>query len=140
MSYGIGVLKPDCLKRGLEAEVYSMIIEYGLEIVFKRKMQLDTKMAEEFYYDWHDKDFYPNLVKYMVSSEIEVFIVKGDNAISRLQSIVGGHDSLLDINLTIRGKFATSLRENVIHSTSNQRTFVRETKLLLGGEANQWII
>lgn len=139
MSYGIGILKPDCLKCKLETEVYDMIIASNLKIAFKKRMQLDLKRAEELYRDWVTRDFYPGLIKYMLSAEVEVFIVEGDNAISVLQSIVGGHDSLLSPNLTIRGKFATSLRENVIHSTSNQETFVRETKLLLGVEANQWI-
>lgn len=139
MSYGIGILKPDCLKRKLETEVYDMIIASNLKIAFKKRMQLESKKIEELYRDWVTMDFYPGLLKYMLSAEVEVFIVEGDNAISELQSIVGGHDSLLNQNLTIRGKFATSLRENIIHSTSNQKTFVRETKLLLGVEANQWI-
>lgn len=139
MSYGLGILKPDCLKRKLETEVYDMIIASNLKIVFKKRIQLDLGLAEGLYQDWIAMDFYPSLIKYMLSGEVEIFIVEGEDAIYNLQSIVGGHSSLLNPNLTIRGKFATSLRENVIHSTSNQRTFVRETKLLLGVEANQWI-
>lgn len=139
MSYGIGILKPDCLKRKLETEVYDMIIASNLKIVFKKRIQLDLGLAEGLYQDWIAMDFYPSLIKYMLSGEVEIFIVEGKDAIYNLQSIVGGYSSLLNPNLTIRGKFATSLRENVIHSTSNQGTFVRETKLLLGVEANQWI-
>lgn len=139
MSYGLGILKPDCLKRKLETEVYEMIIASNLKIAFKKRVQLSSEKVEELYRDWVHKDFYPDLLEYMLSAEVEIFIVEGDNTISELQSIVGGHDSLLSQNLTIRGKFATSLRENVIHSTSNQETFVRETKLLLEVEANQWI-
>ncbi|MDI3496532.1 MAG: nucleoside-diphosphate kinase [Patescibacteria group bacterium] len=139
MSYGIGILKPDCLKRKLETEVYDMIIASGLKIVFKKRVQLSFEKVEELYRDWVSKDFYPGLLEYMLSAEVEIFIVEGDNAISELQSIVGGRDSLLSPDLTIRGKFATSLRENIIHSTSNQETFVRETELLLEVEANQWI-
>jgi len=139
MSYGIGILKPDCLKRKLEAEVYDMIIASNLKIAFKKRVQLSSEKVEELYRDWVNKDFYSGLLEYMLSAEVEIFIVEGNNAISELQSIVGGHDSLLSPNLTIRGKFATSLRENVIHSTSNQETFIRETKLLLEVEANQWI-
>jgi nucleoside diphosphate kinase len=136
MSYGFGILKPDCLKRKLEAKVYDMITT-NLKIVFKKRMQLDPEIAEELYRDWVFMDFYPDLIKYMISGDVELFIVKGANAISRLESIVGNSNSL-NTDLTIRGKFATSLRENVIHSTKNQKTFVREAKLLLGTEANQW--
>lgn len=139
MSYGIGVLKPDCLKRNLETEVYDMIIAFGLKIVFKKKVQLSPEEAADLYRDWIDKDFYPGLLEYMLSAEVEIFIVEGDDAIFRLQSVVGGHGSPLNPNLTIRGKFATSLRENVIHSTTDQESFIRETKLLLGVQADQWI-
>lgn len=139
MSYGLGILKPDCLKRKLETEVYDMIIASNLKIAFKKRVQLSSEKVEELYRDWVDKDFYPGLLEYMLSAEVEIFIVEGDNAIFELQTIVGGHDSLLNQSLTIRGKFATSLRENVIHSTSNRKTFVREAKLLLEIEASQWI-
>jgi nucleoside diphosphate kinase len=55
----------------------------------------------------------------MFSAKAEIFIVVGNNTISELQSIVGGRNILLNPNHTIRGKFATSLRKNIIHSTSN---------------------
>lgn len=139
MSYGIGILKPDCLKRKLETEVYDMIIASNLKIVFKKRMQLSFEKVEELYKDWINKDFYLDLIRYMLSGEVEIFIVEGDNAINELQSIVGGHDSLLSPSLTIRGKFATSLTENIIHSTSNQKTFIKETTLLLETEASRWI-
>jgi len=139
MSFGIGILKPDCLKRRLETEVYDMIIASGLEIVFKKRTQLSLDKVEKLYEEWSNEYFYSDLLQYMVSGEVEIFFVEGLDAISELQSIVGGHDSQLSQELTIRGKFATSLKENVIHSTTNQETFVRETKLLLDNEANQWI-
>lgn len=139
MSFGIGILKPDCLKRGLEAEVYDMIIASNLNIVFKKRTQLSIHKAEKLYEEWINHDFYSDLIQYMVSGEVEIFIVEGLDAIFKLQCIVGGHKSNLSQELTVRGKFATSLRENVIHSTTNYETFLRETKLLLDNEANQWI-
>lgn len=139
MSYGIGILKPDCLKRKLEAEVYDMIIASNLKVVFKKRVQLSSEKIEALYRDWVNEDFYPDLLEYMLSAEVEIFIVEGDDAIFKLQLIVGGRDNSLSPNLTIRGKFATSLKENVIHSTSNQETFAREARLLLDVEANQWI-
>ena len=139
MSFGIGILKPDCLKRRLETEVYDMIIASNLKIVFKKRTQLSLDKAKELYKEWADEDFYPDLIQYMISGEVEIFIIEGLNAISELQFIVGGHNSKMSRELTIRGKFATSLKENVIHSTTNHETFVRETKLLLGNEANRWI-
>jgi len=87
MSYGIGILKPDCLKRKLEAEVYDMIIASNLKIAFKKRVQLSSEKVEELYRDWVNKDFYPGLLEYMLSAEVEIFIVEGDNAISEYNQL-----------------------------------------------------
>ena len=139
MSFGLGILKPDCLKRKLEKEVYDIIIASDLKIVFKKKIQLTPANVQDLYIEWIDKDFYLNLFNYMLSGEVEIFIIEGEDAISKLQSIVGSCYSQGRKESTIRGRFATSITENVIHSTRDQLTFVRETKLLLEKEATQWV-
>ncbi len=139
MRYALGFLKPDCIKRNLEEIVYRIIETSGLRVVFKRRMSLDITMAEKLYSEWKDRSFYGPLCRYMVSGPIEVFIVEGDNAIERLQELVGECGSVIASSNTIRGRFAISDRENVIHSTTNEKTFRREAELLLGEEAKKWI-
>lgn len=139
MSFGIGLLKPDCIKRGLEMKVYDMMISVGLKIVFKKRMQLDPQKLHGLYGKWNYKEFYPDLCKYMMSGEVEVFIVEGDNAIFTLQSVVGEKNGSCYPKHTIRGRFATSQRENIVHSTNDQQTFIEEVSLLLDTEARHWL-
>ena len=134
------MLKPDCVRRGLEAIVYDMIVSAGLKIVFKKRMQLDPQKLHGLYGKWDYKEFYPNLCEYMMSDEVEVFIVEGDNAIFTLQSVVGEKNSSCYPKHTIRGRFAISQRENVVHSTNDQQTFIEEVNLLLGTEAKRWLV
>lgn len=140
MSFGLGILKPDCLKRGLEAEVYRMITSTGLRIIFKKRMLLNIQQLWGLYGKWSNEEFYPSLCQYMLSGEVEVFVVKGDEAIHTLQSIVGRKNTnTFPPECTIRGKFATSQRENIVHSTKSWQTFIEEAKVLLGDSAVQWI-
>lgn len=138
MSFALGFLKPDCLRRGLEETVYDIIESGGLKIVFRKRLHLDVSNAQNLYYEWRGMDFYHGLCQFISSGEIEVFIAEGHDAIRHLQQMVGGHDLTL-APLSIRGRFATSIRENVIHSTSNENTFARESALLLGEDAERWI-
>ena len=139
MSFAVGFLKPDCLKRKLAKTIYSVVEASGLKVVFKKRMKLNPTIVEELYRDCENEDFYNGLCQYMVSGEVEVFIVKGDDAIERLQKLVGERGSTNPSRNTIRGRFATSARENVIHSTTNREAFKREAKLLLGKEARKWL-
>ena len=138
MSFGLGILKPDCLRRGLETEVYRMITSAGLKIVFKKRMLLNMQQLHGLYGKWNNEEFYPSLCRYMLSGKVEVFVVEGNKAIYTLQSIVGRQNTnTYSPECTIRGKFATSKRENIVHSTKSWQTFVEEAKVLLGVEATQ---
>lgn len=139
MNFSFGLLKPDCLRRGLEKSVYNIIEANDLKIIFKKRMSLNLAVVQEFYYQWKDKDFFEGLCEYMLSGEVEAFIVEGDNAIKRLEEISGGHGATGVYKNTIRGRFATSVRENIIHATTNEKTFKREAKILLEEKAKEWI-
>ena len=139
MSFAVAFLKPDCLKKKLARTIYDIIEANGLRVVLRKRMRLNLPTVEELYHDWKDKDFYNGLCQYMVSGKIEVFVVEGNDAIGRLQKLVGERDSTTRSPNTIRGRFATSDRENVIHSTTNEETFRREVTLLLGKEARKWL-
>lgn len=138
MFFSIGFLKPDCLKRQIEQTVYDIIETDGLKIVFKKRMRLDIATIQELYRDWKNMEFYEGLCRYILSGEIEVFVVEGDDAVEHLQRVVGKYDSVNPSQSTIRGRFAISKRENVIHSTANRETFKREAELLLGQETKKW--
>lgn len=135
MSLSLGLLKPDCLKRNLEAEVYRMIVSAGLRIVFKKRTKLDLKKVYGLYGKWKNEKFFSPLCRFMLFGNVEVFVAEGARAIEILESIVGKDRHLNQYSEnTIRGRFATSSRENIIHSTRNQQTFVEEARILLDME------
>jgi len=127
--YSFGLLKPDCLKRGIEKEVLSMIGSAGLEIIAIRHVRLTKKEVDIIWAPCAKEYFYNDPVEFSTSGDSVVFIVKGEGAIMRLNELVGHYDPVKAKEDTIRHKFGKTLMENVIHSMGTEETFRKEASL-----------
>ena len=129
VNYSFGLLKPDCLKRGIEKEVLIAIESVGLEIVAIKRVRLTKNEVDIIWVPCLKEDFYNDLLEFSLSGDCIVFIAKGDDAITKLNDLVGHYDPARAEKGTIRHRFGTSLMENVIHSTSTEETFWKEVFL-----------
>jgi len=128
MNYSFGLLKPDCLKRGIEKEILAVIEASGLEIVATKRVRL-TKGKVDIIWNLCNEDFYEEFLKFSLSGDCMVFIVKGDNAIARLSDLVGHWDPVRAEKHTIRHQYGISAMENIIHSSSTEEMFWKEVSL-----------
>ena len=129
MNYSFGLLKPDCIKRGLEKEVFEIIESHGLKIVVSKQIRLTEKEVNIVWPACVRENFYEEMLKFSISSDSVVFIVKGEHAIARFNNIVGHYDPAIAKQGTIRKRFATSSMENLIHSSSSEKDFWKEAML-----------
>lgn len=129
MNYSFGLLKPDCLKRGIQKEILKEIESIGLEIVAIRRIRLTKKEVDIIWTPCTKEDFYEEFLKFSLSGDCIVFIVRGDNAIDILNDLVGHYNPEKAEKHTIRHRFGKSLMENVIHSTGTEETFWKEVSL-----------
>ncbi len=128
MNYSFGLLKPDCLKRGIEKEILTAIEIAGLEIIATKRVRL-TKNEVNAIWNLCNENFYEEFLKFSLSGDCIVFIVKGNNAIVKLSNLVGHWDPKRAEKHTIRHRYGTSAMENVIHSSATKETFWREISL-----------
>ena len=129
MEYSFGLLKPDCLKRGIEKEVLAIIEAIGLEIVAIKRVRLTKKEVDVIWAPCLIEDFYEELLKFSLSDYCMAFVVKGDDAIARLNDLVGHYEPTQEERDTIRYRFGRSVMENVIHSSATEELFWREVLL-----------
>ncbi len=129
MNYSLGLLKPDCLKRGIEKKVLAAIEAIGLEIIAFKSVRLTKKEVDIIWATCLAENFYEELLKFSLSGDCVVFIVKGGEAITRLNELVGHYDPTQAAEHTIRHRFGSSAMENVIHSTLNEEMFWKEGSL-----------
>lgn len=123
MDCSFGLLKPDCLKRGIEKKVLSEIKITGLEIVAVKHIRLTRKEIDIIWEPCQKEDFYNDLLKFSLSGDCLVFIVRGEDAINRFTDLVGHYEPTRARKDTIRHRFGISAMENVIHGTNNEKTF-----------------
>lgn len=133
MRYSFGILKPDCLRRGLVADAVNLVCELGLKIIYLRRCRLATNDAEFLYSRCKGSDFFPGLVEFMTSGEVILYIVESENgvcAIECLNKATGYTDPVNAKPRTLRS-MGRSIRENIAHSTADQDTFWSEVRYFL---------
>lgn len=126
------MLKPDCVKRGLIGEVISRIERKGYKIVDAKMMNLDEAILKDHYAHLADKPFFPNIVEYMTSGPVLGMIVEGESAVQGMRIIMGATKFEEETAGTIRGDFAHSTRENLIHGSDSPENAEIEIKRFFG--------
>ena len=134
MEHSFGLLKPDCLKRGITEEVLALIESSGLKIVAMKTVRLTRESVDAIWPSCRPMEFYDDMVEFSISGDCVVFIAEGSNAIDRLTNLVGHYDPARAEEGTIRRLFGTSVMENVIHSASDDTTYQKEKSLFFDQE------
>ncbi|UQF82191.1 MAG: nucleoside-diphosphate kinase [Mogibacterium diversum] len=126
------MLKPDCVKRGLMGEIISRIERKGYKIVDAKMMSLDEAILKEHYAHLADKPFFPEIVSFMTSGPVLGMIVEGENAVQGMRIIMGATKFEEATAGTIRGDFAHSTSENLIHGSDSLENAEIEIKRFFG--------
>ncbi|MCX7945327.1 MAG: nucleoside-diphosphate kinase [Deltaproteobacteria bacterium] len=118
----LGIVKPDGIRRGLIGEVLRRIEGAGLKIVALKMRQLTAGEAEGFYYVHKEKPFFKDLVNFMTSGPVVLFVLEGENAIERYRQLMGATDPKKAEKGTIRGDLAESIQCNTVHGSDGPET------------------
>lgn len=126
------MLKPDCLERGLMGTVISRIENKGYKITDAKMMNLDEDILKEHYAHLADKHFFPDIVAFMTSGPVLGMIVEGENAVKGMRILMGATKFEEAAAGTIRGDFAHSTSENIIHGSDSIENAEIEIKRFFG--------
>ena len=91
-------------------------------------MNLDRDILREHYAHVADKPFYPRMESYMMSGPVWGMIVEGENVIQGMRILIGATKFEEALAGTIRGDFAKSTTENVIHGSDSPESAEIEIK------------
>lgn len=126
------MLKPDAVERKLTGRIIERIESKGYRIVAIKVMQLDQDILREHYVHVADKPFYPHMERYMMSGPVWAMIVEGENVIQGMRMLIGATKFEDALPGTIRGDFAKSTTENVIHGSDAQESAETEIRRFFG--------
>ncbi|MFH1900167.1 MAG: nucleoside-diphosphate kinase [Patescibacteria group bacterium] len=131
MNYSFGLLKPDCVERGLQKVIFQILFLNNLIPIIAKQIRLTQEQINIIYKSYLPEGAFNNLSKIFLAGDCIIYIVKGINAISRLNGLVGYNIPEQALPRTIRHQFGQSIARNVIHSTDNRRTFWKEVRPFL---------
>lgn len=123
------LVKPDGVKKHICGEVISRFERKGLEVEAIKMIQVLEELAKKHYAEHEGKGFFKDLIAFITSGPVLVMVIKGENAVAAVRQINGATDPLKAVPGSIRGDFATSIDENVVHASDAPETAEREIGL-----------
>ncbi|BBH66527.1 nucleoside diphosphate kinase [Actinoplanes sp. OR16] len=123
------LIKPDAVRRGLLGEILSRFERKGLVIEALELRTMDASLADAHYAEHVDKAFYPPLKDFMTSGPLAALVLSGDSVIEVVRAMIGATDGRKAAAGTIRGDFALSNRENLVHASDSPESAERELSL-----------
>ena len=124
------LVKPDGVKKHICGEVISRFERKGLEVEAIKMIQVPEELAKKHYAEHEGKGFFKDLIAFITSGPVLVMVIKGENAVAAVRQINGATDPLKAVPGSIRGDFATSIDENVVHASDAPETAEREAASL----------
>ncbi|AEB12955.1 nucleoside-diphosphate kinase [Marinithermus hydrothermalis] len=123
------MIKPDGVRRGLTGEILARLEKKGFRIVALKKMRIPRELAERHYAEHKEKPFFPGLVEFITSGPVVAMVLEGPGVIAELRKLMGATNPADALPGTIRGDYATTIDENVIHGSATPEDAEREIRL-----------
>jgi nucleoside-diphosphate kinase len=111
------LLKPDAVQRGLIGPILARFESKGLQIIALELRQLPRALVERHYAAHRERPFFGALVEFMTSGPVVALVLEGRNAIEVVRKLMGKTNAAEAEPGTIRGDFALSRSNNLVHGS-----------------------
>jgi len=122
----LSIIKPDAVAKNVIGQIYARFEAVGLKIVAARMMHLSRAQAEGFYGVHRERNFFGDLVKFMISGPVMVQVLEAESAIQKYRDLMGATDPKKASPGTIRADFADSIDANAVHGSDGAATAATE--------------
>ena len=123
------LIKPGGVSRNLIGEIVRRIEARGLNIAALKLINADRATVEEHYAEHKERPFFKDVCDYLVSGPIVALAVSGTNATKAIRVMMGATNPLEATPGTVRGDFALTIDDNLVHSSSDPEAAARELGL-----------
>ncbi|MBM4070121.1 MAG: nucleoside-diphosphate kinase [Planctomycetes bacterium] len=123
------VLKPDCVQRRLVGTIIERFEKKGLRLAGLKLLTPSRKLAEDHYAVHKGKPFYDSLLQFLTSGPTVAMVWEGREAVTVARTLMGVTDGTKSPPATIRGDFALSVQNNLVHGSDSPENAAAEIKL-----------
>ncbi len=123
------LIKPDAFARGLTGEIIARFERKGLRLVAMNLMTMTRENAGRHYAEHEGKSFYDELVTFITSGSLVAMVLEGEQAVVAARQVIGATDPVQATTGSIRGDFAISVGQNMVHGSDSTESAAREVAL-----------
>jgi nucleoside-diphosphate kinase len=129
MERSLILVKPDAFARNLTGEIVSRFERKGLRLRALKLMRMERELAERHYEEHVDKPFFGELVEFITSGPLVAMVLEGERAVEAARQVIGATDPLQASAGSIRGDYAISVGQNMVHGSDSETSAAREVAL-----------
>jgi nucleoside-diphosphate kinase len=126
------LVKPDAFARNLTGEIIARFERKGLRLAALKQITMTRELASQHYAEHEGKPFYGELVDFITSAPLVAMVLEGESAIAAARQVIGSTNPLEANTGSIRGDYATSVGQNMVHGSDAPESAAREVALFFG--------
>jgi nucleoside-diphosphate kinase len=123
------LLKPDCIQRRLIGTIIQRFEAKGLRLAGLKMVQASRQLAEQHYAVHKGKPFYNSLLDFLTAGPTVAMVWEGREAVAVARNLMGVTDGTKAAPATIRGDFALSVQNNLVHGSDSPENAAAEIAL-----------
>lgn len=123
------LLKPDAVQRRLSGEIIGRFEKKGLRLVGLKLVHTPRALAEKHYAVHAGKPFYESLLSFLTSGPTVAMVWEGREAVAACRNLIGATDGVKAPPGSIRGDFAITVQNNLVHGSDSPENAVAEIGL-----------
>lgn len=120
------LLKPDAVKRRLIGEIVARFERKGLRVAAMKMLRFDRALVERHYAAHVGRPFYAKLEAFTMSGPVVAMVLEANEAVAVVRAMMGATRFPESVPGTIRGDFAFSTTENLVHGSDSAESAARE--------------
>ena len=129
MEQSLIIIKPNAVQRELVGELIARFERRGIKITAMKMIIIPEELARFHYSEHKDKDFFQGLLNFITSGPSVIMVLEADHVIEMVRTMVGNTNPTFADTGTIRGDFATSVENNMIHASDSIEAAEKEVHL-----------
>jgi nucleoside-diphosphate kinase len=126
------LVKPDGVQRRLVGTLMQRFEQKGLRLAGLKLVKPSRELAEKHYAVHKGKPFYDSLLQFLTSGPTVAMVWEGREAVVVARTLMGATDGTKAAPATIRGDFALSVQNNLVHGSDSPENARLEIDLWFG--------
>lgn len=126
------MVKPDGVQRRLVGEIIRRFEDKGFTLAALKMLAPTREMAEAHYAVHRGKPFFESVVGFISSGPVVAMVWEGEDIVNLSRKMMGATKPADAAPGTIRGDYANTIEQNLIHGSDSPENAEQEIKIWFG--------